>query len=404
MVSSVVQAMELGAQRARQREEDAYQKARRPIENAFADQISQQTIDRNKQVIDTSAAKEAREAKTYDREEQAASDNDLYAAGALFNEAIARQIDANPGAKPSDIIKNAPPEVLRRVKLDTPEAQAHFAQIYDADPSQLRAHAQMYGGGGQKVKTSVAAKDKDGNEGFLQTFEDGTTHFVPGYVATAKESTNPYNVASTLGMYQDKATGQWYQIPGAASGAAQIAGAKAESGAVGKAAGEQTAQEPARQDARELLQQDINDIRGLIKEGAEKGAFTSTKRDLVGNVGAALATSVPGADIAQRALSPDNQRIRDEIKSAVPRIANKIMQANNMGVRMLDTEKEYERFIAQVNSGSASTEAQLAALDRLERAMIRETPKIRPTQPAATGGQSLAGKKLKYNPATGELE
>src|SRR5690242_14646380 len=102
MVSSVVQAMELGRQAARQREEDAYVKARRPIENAFSDQLSGLQVEGARQGIDIRGAAEKRAQGEFDTTQSREADNDLYAAGALFNEAIARQVEANPGAKPSD--------------------------------------------------------------------------------------------------------------------------------------------------------------------------------------------------------------------------------------------------------------------------------------------------------------
>lgn len=394
MANDVINAYEIGRQAARQREEDAYVKSRRPIVNAFEDQQAQAQIERSRQVMEQADASEARAQGKYDTDQRDASRDDLYAAGALFNEAIARQIDANPNLKPSEIIAKAPPEVLKRVGLDSPDAQAHFAQIYDAEPAQLRAHAQMYGGSGRKIKSSDAA-EKDGVDGFLQTFEDGTTNWVPGYTKKATTA-NPMAGAytePTTGVRRD-AYGNVISTPDPDLIAA-VSGAKTG----GQLDAKEQAEAPAKAQAMQDMKVDIADMRALLDEGEKKKAFPSTKQGVVDNIGAAIATSgLPGVAEAQRAVATDTQTVRDELKAIVPRIANKIMQASKMGVRMLDTEKEYERFIAQINNPSATVQSQRAALDRLERAMVRDV------QVSSEPTLSLNGKKLVYNPETGELE
>lgn len=239
MVSSVVEALESGRQAARQREEDAYVKARRPIENAFSDRQSEQTIQRNDQVIANTDTQEARTAATHQRAEQTAANDDLYAAGALFNEAIARQLEADPNLKPSEVMARAPDAVKKRVGLDTPEAQAHFAEVYDKNPAQLRADAQMYGGSGRKVKSSDAAT-KDGVDGFFQTFEDGTTNFVPGYKKTPTSANPEPGAYTTPDGIRHAADGSVISTPDTGL-MGQIAAAKGQGATVGKAAGEAAA-------------------------------------------------------------------------------------------------------------------------------------------------------------------
>lgn len=407
MVSSVVQSYELGRQAARQREADERQRVenqyidqRRAVVDPLQDRRLQQTIDYTDTGEARAAAGEARAQGAFD---QGQADARIGAAALLLDSA-ARWMDANPGGKPTDYMRNAPPAVLKAAGLDSPEAQAQFA-AYDQDPALLRAHASSYGAKAPALKSVDYT-----NQGMTQIYDDGSVKDRAGYKQQYAPSgaTGIRPVPGAVGLFYNPNGGGVMDTSGNPVGQADVmaniqaaATNKGQGAAFGKAIGEQDAAEPGAADARIVMQGDINDIRGLLQQGAKLNAFPSTKGSFVDNVGAVMATSIPGADLAQRAMSPEAQRIRDEIKAVVPRIANKIMQASQMGVRMLDTEKEYERFIAQINNPGASVEAQMAALKRLEDAMIRETPKI---QKALDAGGAGGAKVRTYNPATGKLE
>lgn len=241
MTSSVIQSYEIGREASRQAKEDAYTAARRPIVNAYADRAAQQQLASGEQTMNL---RDSAEGRATAAEGRAAQDQDngqtdrQFKMAAQFTDALSQQLQAAPpGTKPSDLLKGVPPEVLKAIQLDTPDAQAHFAQIYDADPTQLTAHSQMYGGQGQKVKTSVAVTADDGTEGFLQTFDNGKTHFVPGYKAKPSGASGAFTIGDTR---YDAAGNEIVQDTGAVQ---RAAAARGQGGAFGTAQGKTQAED-----------------------------------------------------------------------------------------------------------------------------------------------------------------
>lgn len=141
--------------------------------------------------------------------------------------------------------------------------------------------------------------------------------------------------------------------------------------------------------AMDAFKANLDDLRSLIRQGAATGTFVVQGADPVNNALASAATSEIG-QAAQRMLGTPEQNIRNQIRALVPNITNTIRQATNMGVRMLDTEKEYQRFIEMVNNMDADTDAMLAAVDRLERTFYRELGSTQLPQTATGSGTSTA--------------
>ena len=403
----IINAYEVGKERRRTEAEDAYKAQRRPIVDAQADRSADQKIQAGDQAIrrgDQDIAAGEREA-----------DAALRQRSALFLGAIERQIANNPNAKPSDVMRSAPPEVLRAVGLDNPEAQAAFAQHYDADPSLLRAHAQMQGGAGRQIKSSTAVKNAEGVEGFLQTYEDGYTEFVPGYEQSAKESTNPFNVASTLGMYQDKATGQWHQIPGAASGAATIAGAKAQAGTVGKAVGENQAEDLpwSAADARKAAQ--VIGNKAAREKNLEAGIDRAFKQisDFSAGVGAASKV-IPGTPAANLAATLNTvgsiigldelQRLRDNSKTggalgSVTEKEHAFLQSVIAAIAQEQEPKELRKSLTYLKEAAKESWARVQAAYDADLA-AQGPVGAAPTVPPAAAGPA----RRRFNAQTGRLE
>lgn len=396
MVSSVVQSMELGRQAARQREEDAYTRARRPIENAFSDQKSQLGLDTGRQNMAESAARERRAVAEQDFIDQGRK----FARAAQFSETIAGHLERNPEAKPSDIMRQAPPDVLKIVGLDTPEAQQHFAEIYDTNPGQLRVDAQMYGGG-KKVKSSEPVESDEGVKGFLQMFEDGSTHFVPGYKST-KSATGSFTIA---GKRFDAAGNL---ITDESDALAELERGKALSRTVGKAEGTNLAEDLP------WSQADVNKARDAIGNKAERLTNMSDAIDRAVNMaddlsaGAGAATkAVPGSPAANLAAQLNTigsivgldelQRLRDNSKTGgalgqVTEAEHKLLQSVIASIDQSQSPSILRRQLKEVRDKAK------ASWDRVQAAYERDLAQF------GGGKATAAPKRLKYNAETGALE
>lgn len=263
--------------------------------------------------------------------------------------------------------------------------EAVVAEKLLTDPSSVQMFEAMLQGG---TDPETIKQYLEGADQFYAAGTRGT--ITPTGVKPAPSgSSTPWSIVAP-GVAFNRATNQYSSDP---SIVASVAGGKGTVQYATTTATEQAkedVQEPQRAQARAKVQQDINDMRRWLEHGKEHGAWSSTARGPLGNVGAVAANAIPGAEFAQQVMNPEAQRARDEVKSIIPRFAASIMAATNMGVRMLDTEKEYERFIAQVNRPGVAYEVQKSALDRLERTYAREMAAA--DKPAATqsGTVSLA--------------
>lgn len=245
-MSSLTDALEAGRRAHEQSVELAYQRSRRAVTDPLEDQeaaLKLKADQLNTDNLPTAIAQKNEAARLANEEAAQTNDfsntNRVYQRAGQYLGAVANQLDANPNAKPSDILKTTPPEVLKAVHLDTPDAQAHFAEVYDADPSLVRAHAQQYGAGRKVTKSEFVTKD--GTPGFLQTFEgEDQPHFTPGY---KKQITGGgYTIA---GKRYDS---QGNLITDDSEALAALEGAKAANRAVGAAQGKTTAEDIAPSD------------------------------------------------------------------------------------------------------------------------------------------------------------
>lgn len=248
-MSSLTDALEQGRKAHEQSVENAYVRSRRAITDPVADQEAALKLQSEQATVanQPTAIANANTAAA-DQHTAASGENDFNATNRVFQRAgqylgaVANQLDQNPQAKPSDVLKTTPPEVLKAIHLDTPEAQQHFAEVYDANPSLVRAHAQAYGAGRKVVKSDFVTKD--GVKGYMQTFEgDPEPHFTPGYSKQPTGAAGAYTVAGI----RHAADGS--VITDDSDELVRQAGAKAASTVVGKAQGTNTAEDIAPSDS-----------------------------------------------------------------------------------------------------------------------------------------------------------
>lgn len=394
--NSIVQSLEIGRQAARQREEDAYVKARRPIENAYKDRLSEQTIRSNDQTYDLNAAQEQRAAAQEQRAagEQAYTDQGrVFAAASKFTNKVADMVEANPGMKPSDVLKTAPPEVLKFIHLDTPDAQAHFAEVYDADPKALRTHSEMYGGG-RKLKTSEPVETDEGAQGFLQQFEDGSFHFVPGY-KSKKSATGGFTIAGK----RFDANGN--MIVDESDALATLEGAKASNRAYGTASGKNEAEDLPWSQADANKAADVLGNRAARQTNLDDAidrAIAATNDSSAGFAGASKA--VPGTPAANLAAQLNTigsiigldelQRLRDNSKTGgalgqVTEAEHKLLQSVIASVDQGQSPSILRKQLAEVKRKARES------WDRVQAAYDRDLAQY---GPKGAGAKPAAAKRV----------
>jgi hypothetical protein len=119
------------------------------------------------------------------------------------------------------------------------------------------------------------------------------------------------------------------------------------------------------------LRYQIANMRDLLDEAKRTSTFTDQGGDADTNIGAAIANSAPGR-FFQGAFATEQEEIRKNLSASAGQFAQSFRQASDMGVRMLDTEKEYARFIEIINDPGSPIQSQYAALDRLEQTFLAE--------------------------------
>jgi hypothetical protein len=122
-------------------------------------------------------------------------------------------------------------------------------------------------------------------------------------------------------------------------------------------------------------------VSGLLEElkqnygelSASKG-ITSTQNKPIQNIGAYARSSGIGQTLGA-AVGTKEQSIRNKIKQSMPLLVNAIRQSTAMGARGMDSEKELEFYMNAATNPSLDVEANLAAIDRLDKAYGLSTNK-----------------------------
>lgn len=301
------------------------------------------------------------------------------------------------GEDPAAVLSSLPP-AYRTAAGITDEVAAQMAATIASDPSALDSLRAGLEGRPTNPEFETGV-DPTTKKPVFFTRDPGTNQpqIVEGVVPTAKaagggSASSSRFVSVAPGITFDKMLGQYGDADGNQISAEDATRAIAAAGRTEKYAVTTGSEEakidvaaPDKLKAVAVMRDDLTDMRSLLERGRAAGAFVDTEGGAVQNTAAQVAATRAGA-AAARVTEPDKQAIRDELQTIVPRVANKIMQASEMGVKMLDTEKEYERFIAQINQPGTSVQVMLSSLDRLERAMERDEKLVQEQLARSSGG------------------
>lgn len=250
----IIGAIETGRQAARQREEDAYIKARRPIVNAYQDRASELANQTAQQTYEQRASEEARTVEDRQREARERT----FTLGSNILGFIADQKSRNPSLKPSEALAMVPPQYLQQAQLDTPEAKQAFAERHDSQtPEQMLEESRWFGGADPVVDIVPVKNNETGQQEMLFVRKSGRKERDPSISkVNTSQSSNPYQQASAIpGLTFNAQTGEYLDTAGQPVKGAMLdriiaaQSAKAQGAAEGKATGERNAEDIAPSDS-----------------------------------------------------------------------------------------------------------------------------------------------------------
>jgi hypothetical protein len=125
----------------------------------------------------------------------------------------------------------------------------------------------------------------------------------------------------------------------------------------------------------------IGELRTIYGKLDEAGAMVNPNNSAVGNIGARVRSSGVG-QMVEGAVGTEAQTMRDRVNSIRPGMMQAIAKATGMTGKQLDSNADVQLWMRTVTDPTSSYQANMAALDGLERFIRLNTPKA----PAAGGG------------------
>jgi hypothetical protein len=107
-------------------------------------------------------------------------------------------------------------------------------------------------------------------------------------------------------------------------------------------------------------------LRDKYSQLNEGGGITSTSNGVLGNTQAWLGSSA-GGQAAGRVLGTQNQSARNSIAMSRPLLLQAIMKATGMSAKQMDSNAELKLYLSTATDPTLDLEANMAALDRIEK-------------------------------------
>lgn len=153
--------------------------------------------------------------------------------------------------------------------------------------------------------------------------------------------------------------------------------------ATGAAAAKAAAAEEAATAGRAQASNILGELRTTYNSLRNMGAMVSPQNSALGNITARVRASGVG-QLAEGAVGTEAQALRDRVASIRPALMQSIAKATGMTGKQLDSNADVKLFMQTVTDPTASYEANIAAIERLERFLGENQPKAqRPTPSGA---------------------
>lgn len=121
------------------------------------------------------------------------------------------------------------------------------------------------------------------------------------------------------------------------------------------------------QEARKRVTGNLQTLKSLYEELDKRGAIVNTDLSGTENVSRSVRSSELGQKVAKR-MGTEEQSLRNQINQIKPLLINDIRQATKMGAKGLDSEKELEFYLQSATDPKLDIQANLKALNVLDRA------------------------------------
>lgn len=138
-------------------------------------------------------------------------------------------------------------------------------------------------------------------------------------------------------------------------------------------------------------QGNLDELRGIYRDLKSMGAMVSPSQSAGQNVEARLRASGLGQTV-EGAVGTKAQTLRDRINSIRPQLMQALAKATGMTGKQLDSNADVKLFMQTVTNPASSYEANIKAIDGLER-FLKANQKKPTAAPAGNSGWSIVGVK-----------
>lgn len=281
------------------------------------------------------------------------------------------------------------PSIAEQAGID-PQKTAAIGQILQANPDVAGIFARSLGADIDNLGKNVYfGTDPQGKTVAYQVGEDGRPHILDfeGKIAPS-DPTKIINLGGASVIVgsggQIKRVLPNTERPGGAADRASRERIAALRGPGGKGTGADPAMV-------ETAQGSLNELRAIYGDLKKMGAMVSPAQAADKNVVARIRASGIG-QVLEGAVGTEAQTKRDRIASIRPQLMQSLAKATGMTGKQLDSNADVKLFMQTVTNPAASYEANIAAIDGLERflkANIKKAPApVKPAAPAK-GGWSI---------------
>ena len=296
-------------------------------------------------------------------------------------------------------VKKAFPLLAQQMGMD-PDEQEIFAASLEADPQ-----------GTLEILNAINAKPENAGSkpkelAVYEMLQKQNPELAGQYlerIASGVEEMSPYQKAQ-IGLGRDKLT--------SAERVARIRAATSGRAAAGKPTKAQEAS-AGRVEAAKSAKTVVSSMREAYGRLRDAGGINARGQGIVGRSQAAVQENVP---MVERMMNPEAFSARQDLEtlrtqgitSLLP-----ILGSLNLGSKNIDAAKELETWRKAIASAS-DYESAMRALDRIDQRIeeITAMPEVRPSATnrpriklrPKTAPAAKPGKRLRYNPATGDFE
>ena len=287
------------------------------------------------------------------------------------------------------------PSIAEQAAID-PQKTAAIGQILQANPDAAGIFARSLGADIDNLGKNVYfGTDPNGKTVAYQVGEDGKPHILDfeGKVAPS-DPTKIVNLGGTTAVLDSRGNPRRIlpntEAPGRAEDrASRERIAASRPGAAGKP-GENTAA------FTQTAQGNLDELRKIYGDLKKMGAMVSPAQAADKNVVARIRASGIG-QVLEGAVGTQAQTQRDRIASIRPGLMQALAKATGMTGRQLDSNADVKLFMQTVTNPAASYEANIAALDGLERFLKANAKKAEVPKKVAprsnSDGWSIVGVK-----------